>query len=124
MELPQELEVWYVIPGIRRELATAMKNKGMKQVEIARRLGVTKSAVTQYLNKTRGSEVKFNNKIKQEITLSAQRINNTKDILREMQYLLGITREEKIACQVHRNMEEGFETCNVCFEQPLIQIRK
>ncbi len=122
MELPQELEVWYVIPTIRKELALAMKNKGLKQVEIAHRLGVTKSAITQYLNDKRGSELKFNNNIKEEIGKSALKINSQLDALREIQYLIGFTRQEKVICQIHRNLEKGFGSCNVCFEQSLIKI--
>ena len=123
MELPQELEVWYVIPSLRKGLTLAMKNDGLKQVEIAKKLGLTKAAVTQYLNNKRGSEIKFNDKIKNEVSESAKRINSKFDALREIQYLLDITRQEKVVCQIHRNMEKGFEGCNVCFEQPLIQIR-
>lgn len=99
-----------------------MKGNGLKQVEIAKKLRVTKSAITQYLNDKRGSEIKLNDRIKQEVATSAQRINNQMDILREIQYLLNITREEKVICQIHRNIEKGFEGCNVCFEQPLIKI--
>lgn len=122
MELPQELEVWYVIPAIRKELASAMKNNGLKQVEIAKRLGVTKSAITQYLNESRGNEVKLNEKIKREVVHSAQKISNTMDTIREIQYLLNVTRQEKVICQIHKNLEKDFDGCNVCFEQPLVQL--
>ena len=122
MELPQELEVWYVIPAIRKELASAMKSNGLKQVEIAKRLGVTKSAITQYINESRGNEIKLNERIKKEVVGSAQKINNTMDTIREIQYLLSVTREEKVICQIHKNLEKGFDNCNVCFEQPLVQL--
>ena len=102
MELPQELEVWYVIPAIRKELASAMKSNGLKQVEIAKRLGVTKSAITQYINESRGNEIKLNERIKKEVVGSAQKINNTMDTIREIQYLLSVTREEKVICQIHK----------------------
>jgi len=122
MQLPQELEVWYVIPAIRKELASIMKNNGLKQVEIAKNLGVTKAAITQYLNNKRGSEIKFNEKIKQEVRNSAKRINDQIDALREVQYLINITREEKVVCQIHKDLEKGFDDCNVCFEQPLVHV--
>jgi len=95
MELIQELEVWYVIPAIRKELALAMHNSGLKQVEIAKRLGLTKAAINQYLSEKRGTEIKFNSKIKASITNSASRIKNGFDSVREIQYLLNISREEK-----------------------------
>ncbi len=122
MELLQELEVWYIIPAIRKELASAMKNNGLKQVEIAERLGLTKAAITQYLNDKRGNEIKFKDNVKQEIAKSASKINTKLDTIREIQRLLDIARQEKLVCQVHRDKESGFNECNVCFEQPLVQI--
>jgi len=119
MELMQELEVWYVIPSIRKELALAMINQGLKQVEIAKKLGLTTPAVNQYLSKKRGNEIKFNNKIKEDISNSAKRINSEIDAVREIQYLIGLTRKEKIVCQLHKN---NMKNCNACFEQPLIKL--
>ncbi len=122
MKLPQELEVWYVIPAIRKELALAMKNNGLKQVEIANMLNVTKAAITQYVNDKRGSEIKLNESIKKEIKNSSKRVNNKIDALREIQHLIKITREDKLVCQIHKNLEKGFDDCDACFEEPLIQI--
>lgn len=66
--MPQEVEVWYVLPSIRRELAKVMKTKVVTRInedgekvdhkvtqkEIARMLGVTEPAITQYLLKKKG----------------------------------------------------------------------
>ena len=66
--MPQEVEVWYVLPAIRRELAKVMKTKTVQradedgdkkehkitQKEIAKMLGVTEPAITQYLLRKRG----------------------------------------------------------------------
>ena len=123
MELPQELEVWYVIPAIRKEITIVMQSNGLKQVEIAKRLGLTKAAVNQYLSNKRGNELKLNNKIKKQIIESTLRINNEFDSAREIQHLINIAREEKIVCQVHRNLDNSKKSCNVSFEQPLIQLR-
>ncbi len=122
MELIQELEVWYIIPTIRKELALAMKNQGLKQVEIAKKIGLTKSAVNQYLSNKRGNEIKFNEKVKQEVNSSSKRIITEFDSIREIQHLINLSRQEKIACQIHRNLDNNYKSCNVCFEQPLIKI--
>jgi predicted transcriptional regulator len=122
MDLLQELEVWYVIPAIRKELALAMKNSGMKQVEIAKRLDLTKSAITQYLNKSRGNEIKFNEDIKSQISDSAKRIENAQDTIREIQHLISITRDQKVACQLHKIMDKNYDSCGICFDQPLVKI--
>ncbi len=121
MELLQELEVWYVIPAIRREIALAMKSKGLKQVEIANKLGITKAAVNQYLSGKRGAEVSLNSRIKERINHIADEINNSSDSIKYIQYLLNLSRNEKIACQIHRSFDKNFDNCNVCFEFPEIK---
>ena len=76
MEMPQEIEVWYVIPAIRRELAKNMKSKGMKQTEIAKRMGMTKSAITQYLNNKRANNFTFKENMTKEIQKTSTKIKN------------------------------------------------
>ncbi len=116
METPQELEVWYVIPALRKELTLAMKLSGEKQVLIANKLGITKSAVTQYLNNKRGAkELNFNERVKNEIQTSASKIKNKFDAMREIQHLLNVTRQERLVCQLHRVTDKEFSNCDVCF---------
>ena len=76
--MPQEVEVWYVIPSIRRELALAMIEKGRTQKSIAKMLGVTEPAVTQYKlskgkdsSRSRGDRVEIPKKFHPEIEKSA-----------------------------------------------------
>lgn len=98
-----------------------MKKQGFKQVEIAKKLGLTKAAVNQYLSEKRGNEVKFNDKIKQYISNSSKRINTEADTIREIQYIINLAREERVVCQIHKNTVKN---CNLCFESPLINLKK
>lgn len=82
--MPQEIDVWYILPAIRRELAFALKEEGMKQKDIAQRMRVTSAAVSQYMNNKRASEIKFNDKIKNEIKLSAKRVKNGGNAIKEI----------------------------------------
>ncbi|MGZ4907518.1 MAG: transcriptional regulator [Halobacteriota archaeon] len=50
-----EIIVQYVLPAIRAEMAVRMKEEGMSQAQIARILGVTPAAVTQYVKRKRGT---------------------------------------------------------------------
>ncbi|MGZ4919029.1 MAG: transcriptional regulator [Halobacteriota archaeon] len=50
-----EIIVQYVLPAIRAEMAVRMKNEGISQAQIARILGVTPAAVTQYVKSKRGT---------------------------------------------------------------------
>ena len=60
MITPQELEVWYILPAIRRELTISLKEEGLKQRQVAEILGVTEAAVSQYIKSKRAKAIKFN----------------------------------------------------------------
>ena len=75
---PQEVEVWYIIPSIRRELALELVKIGMNQKQAAEALGVTTAAISQYKSEKRGSSKKFNEKVNSEIHESALRIKANK----------------------------------------------
>ena len=71
--MPCEYNVWYVLPGLRKEIVKEMKKKGLKNKEIANILGLTPSAVSQYLKNKRG-KLKGVRKLEQEIKKGAERI--------------------------------------------------
>lgn len=116
MEMLQEIEVWYIIPTIRKEIAIAMKKNGLKQFEIAKKLGITNPAVNQYLNKKRGNEIEFDKKILQEIKKSAIKINDKLDSAREIQKILRLLKKEKVTCKLHKSLNKEYCDCNLCFE--------
>lgn len=75
--LPCENIIWYGIPVVRRELAFCLINQfGLSQKEAAIKLGITPSAVSQYVSKKRGKITILDEKIINEIKLSAKRIND------------------------------------------------
>ena len=51
---PQEIEVWYILPAIRKELVRVFKEKGKSGKEIAFLLGITPASVSQYGKDKRG----------------------------------------------------------------------
>jgi len=113
---PQEIEVFYILPSIRRELTINLKQLGLKQTEIADLLGVTAAAVSQYLNSKRASEVKFTDEIRQEIKNSAIKIKHGGFLLNETQYLLNRVRATRIICQLHEKLADVPKNCEVCFQ--------
>ncbi|TFG29782.1 hypothetical protein EU527_15360 [Candidatus Thorarchaeota archaeon] len=130
--MPQEVEVWYVLPAIRRELAKMMKTKtvvrigedGKKkdhkvtQKEIAHMLGVTEPAITQYLLKkkgvrSRGDQVNIPQKFIPEIDKSADIMINAYEkhlndddmfeiMTREINRIIKIMRDDGAMCDIHR----------------------
>ncbi len=127
---PAEILVWYVIPAIRRELTRTMIDKGIAQKDIARMLGVTEPAVTQYKLKkskrSRGDQVEIDEEMKGEIEKSAETIigawrNKQEDefvyqeMTREVNRIIDLLRDRGDLCEIHREYCAHIkEDCSAC----------
>ncbi|MCJ7817799.1 MAG: hypothetical protein MUP60_03010 [Candidatus Thorarchaeota archaeon] len=143
--MPQEVEVWYVLPAIRRELAKVMKTKAVLRVgeeskqkehkitqkEIAKMLGVTEPAITQYLLKnkgrrSRGDQVLIPERFLSELEKSADSMieqyekRGTNDdmfevMTREINRLIKIIRDDGAMCDIHRQFSAHVkDKCSAC----------
>ncbi len=110
--LPQEVETFYIIPTIRKCFAKELMKDGMKQKDIAELFGVTKAAVSQYLSRKRGNELKFEPRIMKEIVKSAEEITNTYSYLRETEHILQYIRRTSCICKFHRMFSTIPLMCN------------
>ena len=113
--LPQEIEVWYIIPAIRKELARILtSNYEMTLEKAGGLLGVSKAAVSQYLSNKRASKFKIPKKIKQEIKKSAEIISKEESkALFEIQRILKIMREKGCGCNACKKYNpEILKLCN------------
>lgn len=113
---PQEIEVFYVLPAIRRELALCLKDQGKSQKDIAQLLGVTGAAVSQYMTSKRASAMRFNETLKHAFEHSAKQITCESSMVRETQKLLKLARDERMICKMHAELGRTPKNCNVCFE--------
>jgi len=111
---PQEVEVLYMLPAIRKELALAMKKLNLTQKEIAKLLGVRESTISHYINEKRATKVEFSNKLKQEIKKSAEKIHTLHDSITETQRILDLARISKVTCDIHKQMAELPSKCELC----------
>jgi len=113
--MPQEIEVWYIIPAIRRELAKSMIKKGLKQKEVAKILGITEAAVSQYIKQKRAKDVVFTPETMSEIEKSAEAIiKNSSQIISEMQKLLESAKKSRTLCQIHYKYGLNIQNCEAC----------
>jgi predicted transcriptional regulator len=132
--MPQEVEVWYILPALRRELAKVMKfDRGQAQKSIARILGVTEPAVTQYMlskkdkpKRSRGDQVKIPESLKPELLKSADAMidawskkveseNAYETTTREINRLILVLRDAGVLCDIHREHCQGVHMdCNAC----------
>lgn len=74
MSLTCQSTQWYLLLAIRAELVKELKRMGVKQTEIARLMGMTPAAVSQYVKGKRGTAMEFDARVKERINTSARRI--------------------------------------------------
>ncbi len=113
--MPQELEVWYLLPALRRELAKELLKLNLKQSEIARKLGTSRAAITQYLNFKRANEIKFDKKTQSEIKNCAKSlVKSNTCLVQHMQYLCKVAKHNKVLCSIHKCNHVQENCCEVC----------
>ena len=127
MELPQEIEIWYVIPMIRKKLVYCLKQEGLKQNEIAKIMGVTESAVSQYVQNKRAKKECFGDRTTKEIEKSAKKIiesdyyksKNFKEVEKicfsEINRICKLVKKNKVLCKIHKSKNDSIGECNLCF---------
>lgn len=112
---PQEIEVWYIIPAIRCEIAKEMRNFGVSQAKISKTLGISAAAVSQYINSKRGKNVVFPDAITKKIKTASFRIkDNPKNITKEIQKIVYYIRNSGLLCGYHKKYSSITKGCNVC----------
>jgi len=118
MKAPCHAVVWYLLPTIGAELARQLAKRGMPQKEIAKRLGVTPAAVSQYMKGARGAEVKLGRESLEGICKLADEVEKGKaDEARVILSVCGICRtawRERVLCVHYRDMGGGGPICAVC----------
>ena len=125
MKIPQtyqEIEVWFIIPVIRAELAKAMIEKGSKQKEAADIMELTEAAVSNYIKGKRAkSKIKFNEKINKEIKKSALKLMENKTSLStEMQRIIYIVKKSGLVCSLHKAYNKSVnKNCCICSKEHL-----
>lgn len=124
--MPQEIEVWYILPAIRRELAkTMIEDFKLSQKEVANNMCLTEAAVSQYLNSKRAKEVIFTEAVLSEIKKSASKIvEDGKTLVPEMLRICKLTAVKQVMCDLHKKQDVVLpENCDICLEEDLINIK-
>ena len=125
MMQPSELLVAKMLPTIRSRLAQVLLQKfGMKQVDVARALGITQAAVSHYNTRARGLD--------QDIVRRFPEIDDFADGLATKIHD-GIGRTQQIAlvsafcldlmatqrfCEYHKKSASLDPNCSICFSEP------
>ena len=117
--MPQELELWYVLPALRREFARELTNTHeFSQRMAAELLGVTEAAISQYKSSKRAKNVKFGQNILDEIKKSSEKIVEKKsNFLIESQHMCELIKQDKTLCKIHRRYESMPRNCSICYSR-------
>ena len=117
MKVPCEVIHWQFIPAVSAELAKELVSLGMPQVEIAKSLGVTPAAVSQYMKKKRGREIGLSAKVREEIKKLAKKIKAGKvggcSVVSGVCAICAIARSSGSICGAHRRSSK-VSSCSVC----------
>ena len=126
--MPQEIEVRYILPAIRRELSRIFIHEHkLNQKEAAKILGLTEAAVSQYKHSKRAKEVVFSDEIVSEIKKSAEKVlaekNSKQRLIAEMYRISTLANVKQILCDLHRSQSKELSNCNICFDEGLVTIK-
>ncbi len=115
MIYPQEIEVWYLLPAIRREITKALIRNGLTQKEIALKLSITESAVSQYLKEKRAIDIKFDDVTLNLVEKASKRIIKNENVMKEIEKIIHSMRKTKFVCKIHHQYDHSLpEHCENC----------
>lgn len=117
--MPQEIEVWEILPAIRKEFAKELicEHK-LSQKDAAKLLNITDAAVSQYLRSKRASNITFGEITLKEIKKSTARIvKEGKSIMEEMQKICRLPEVRQQICKLHKKQSKSIpEGCSICLK--------
>ncbi|MCK5560822.1 MAG: helix-turn-helix domain-containing protein [Thermoplasmata archaeon] len=116
MKMPCELIVWYILPAIRSAIAENMvKEHNLKQTEVAKKLGITDAAVSQYLSSKRAKIVLKDPKIRKQIKESTRRIVNGDEgkVIIETCRLCDLLKKTKLLPNLYKEYGDGKNPSNL-----------
>ena len=118
MYLPCELMVLHVLPRVRALVAEELVSvRGVSQVRVAKILGITQPAVSQYLRKARSKSVRAledDPKIGRELSRIAEIAADGKDISSEICRFCHKLRSSKALCGLHKSVAMVPNACSFC----------
>lgn len=114
---PAEVEVLYLLPAIRRQLALYLKERGLGQGEIARILKVSEPSISHYLKAKRATKVSFSEQENEEIRKSAEKLlQNNACLVKETEFILSILKNNRSTCKICSEVTDMPKDCTVCFQ--------
>ena len=89
------------------------------RLEVSERLGITQSAVSQYVKEKRGKGIPVNKKVRKSIKDLAKQIaegGSSREVIPGICAVCAIVKASGSLCELHRQEEDELEGCDVCME--------
>jgi len=112
--LPQEIEAWYIIPAIRREISQCLiKDFGTSYEKVGKILGISKAAISQYTKGKRAAKIKLPKEIGTKIMSACKLLIKEKGhAVKEIDKILDHIKSRSLPCSVCGILKEGvLEDC-------------
>ncbi len=125
MRPPCEAIVTIILPAVRSLLAQELINhQGFSQIEVARLLGTTQPAISQYLSQKRGDQLtnllESSSVVRLAIRRASKRILESPfssvDGIRIFCELCSVLKQQDVVCKLHRETVGLPQSCQLCFE--------
>ncbi|HIE31023.1 MAG TPA: helix-turn-helix domain-containing protein [Methanosarcinales archaeon] len=119
MKSPCEIVVWDVLPGIRAALAEELIKNGLSQKEVSKLLGITQSAISQYISKKRGSKIDFQDDVRDAIRGIAEDLaqDRTTDLISRICGICMMLRRDGTICGLDK-CDDVDEECDTAMRIP------
>ena len=117
---PQEFDVWYILPAIKKKLALKLIEKGMPQKDVAIILKTTPATISHYKKNKRVKNDLFGNKVDELVTLAANKINEDNNLFfHEVIKINNKIKDQGLFCKIFQNLNEenGDLPCYQCKKQ-------
>ena len=112
---PQEVEVWYVLPAIRKRLAMGLIDKGMSQKEVARVMSLTEAAISQYKKEKRARADFLGTTFNPDISAAVNHIfTNNQLFFSEVMKLNNQIKNSGVLCDLHKKIVSVELPCDSC----------
>jgi len=113
---PQEIEVWYILPTIRKKISFKLVEKGWSQKKVAQLMGVTEAAISQYKKQKRAKKDFFDQEMEKELEKSVQILmKKPLELGAEIIRLNNLAKERGIVCKIYKNICALKESKSCCY---------
>lgn len=120
MKVPCEIAVWYLLPSIRRKFVISLiEDHGFTQREAALRMGITESAVSQYMKDKRGSALVFpqgmdGSKEVESAILDISKSPGDAKVIKNICAICRLVKNSGSLCEMHKERDDNLSNCRVC----------